>query len=315
MGKTESKNDKINNKIMSKRIQADIKSVKTAYINGYNTVFARDIQVLITTLGLLIAEAYGHELKPSTFLGSIDYLCLKILKNKEIHKFMKDLEINDQGNNSKHTLKEVIVNNDECIHQYNHLVDELIAKTTFDSLKKMKIYKTQKKENNLNIFKEFKSVRYELVGKNNMTFKLSPYYSFDKYAKKAKIDLTIIWEKESDEFVELTITNTKTGKKKNVNPFDLDDKLKKTIEIQCKEDDLSSDNVISIDLYMELHRTIEVKKTKIVKERHPYETGHLFWKKTEYYTTDKEVEYKEEQDKITAKKTINLSQKLREEKK
>ncbi|MBE5738999.1 MAG: hypothetical protein E7354_04660 [Clostridiales bacterium] len=295
------------NKLLSqKEMKAAFLSACDSYKKKYTTRFSNDMQTLITKVGLLVSKlSTKDKITSQTFLGSIDFLCKKVIEDPARIKFLRATSINENGNKNKHTLdKNEEMNLDECIHQYNTLLDKIAQKyKQLDQITDIKIYKTNQ---NKNIFAEKKSVKYGDFSGNKLQFRLSPFFTFDKYAKQAVVSLAVDWESKSDDDLKLTICSKKSKKELLNKRFSLKNSKYENFDITFTSNDMYENNQLALLINVEVYRDKEVTKTKEAY----YTTGILFWKK--YHSYDRE--YKTIEKCRFSSTQVEISQRLREEK-
>jgi len=168
---------------------------------GYITMFTLSMQTLITKLGLVISLiVISPKMRTGTYLGSLDYLADKILKNKSMKAFLKATLINENANKVKHTLSsnsEISIK--DTVYHYNRLVEELESTLKLSILQRLKIsyVSSQRQQTQINqpkpslLFDDQSHKKNTLLGDYRMTLILSPFASIDKYSKTARIDLRI----------------------------------------------------------------------------------------------------------------------------
>jgi len=168
----------------------------------YNTLFTTTLQSIITKVGLMVSEVVvSPKLATSTYLGSIDYIGFKILRNPSLVKHLRITEINGNANLVKHSLSTLKnVNIDDSVKQYNHLISEIIKTLGLNSFSKAKLLPRIN-----TIFEEKKSVKYELIGPHRVEALLAPFYELDVYEKVAKVLLTVRWKEQSFDKLSLSV--------------------------------------------------------------------------------------------------------------
>ena len=152
------------------------------------------------------------------------------------------------------------------------------------------------------IFKELESVKYEIIGGTKFDIRVSPFYTYDKYNKKVSCKLTFEWDKSSNDNLIFDVIITKTNRKLGEGKIQLDNSLKRSLEISLSEADLNG-NSMEIKLKLGIERKVEVTKTKT----NYYSTGILWWKEYKSYNS----EYKERENQVVANKVIILRQTLK----
>jgi hypothetical protein len=170
--------------------------------NKYTTIFTTTLQSIITKIGLMVSEVViSPKMTTSTYLGSIDYLGIKILKNPSRVNHLRITEINGNANLVKHTLNKIKnVNIEDSVEQYNRLINEIVKTLGLTSFVKAKLVP---KSNT--IFEEKKSIKYELIGPHRVEVLLAPFYELDAYEKVAKVLLTLKWTEQSFDHLSLSV--------------------------------------------------------------------------------------------------------------
>lgn len=267
------------------------------------TIFTISMQNLITQLGLVISQAVANQkMKTKTYLGSIEYLCIKILKDTQLLKHLKATEINENANQVKHSIKknrEISVK--DSLYYYNRLVNSLTAVLNLPILKQAQIRLNNKQAKNT-IFEEKDHIKYELVGKYRFKFFLSPKYEFDRYSKEAIASLDITWDKKYDREAKISIFSSVTNKQLMHMSFGLSKQNSRTVKFKVTENDFERNSKtikIKVNILVLHHYTeTEVEEVK-------YTSGFIF-KRTNTYNLDVEVD----KTKVEGKKTIDISNRL-----
>lgn len=291
-----------------KEIKASFLETIEAVNKKYEVTFSDRMQKLITKIGLIISEcSQSNKIKNSTFLGSVDFLCFKVIEDPSRKKFLLATSINQNGNKNKHSLeKNEIINIEECVHQYNKILQEIANKYNLQEILTLSINSNkQKKQPVKNIFAEARSIKYDSFAGNDIKFTLSPFYEFDKFKKIATVELAIDWEKESKDDLLITISSNKSGSTLLSKRFSLYGSHYENLRLPISANDLGEENLLELNVKVQVYRDVMVRK----KEQHTYTTGILFWKK--YHTYDADVKVPENQ--CIFKKSINIGQYLREE--
>ena len=77
------------------------------YLRKEQTVFIELLQVYVTKLGIILSEALkGLSARCNTYMGSIDYICQNVLRNRDLFYAMKST-VNHKGNIIKHNIKNI----------------------------------------------------------------------------------------------------------------------------------------------------------------------------------------------------------------
>ena len=95
----------ISDSIMQENIQSYYKAVGTAYQTNDVTQFDTNMQNLFTMLGQIVARVdacRNPTLDLSYCKSCIRYLCLNVLDDKNLYGKLKDVGINQNGNDRKH---------------------------------------------------------------------------------------------------------------------------------------------------------------------------------------------------------------------
>lgn len=160
---------------------------------GYSTSFALTMQSYVTRLGIILSDCYSDvHIETSTYLGSIDFICNRVLKNKPMYNIMRSIEVNEAGNAIKHSKKPININIDMILREYNQLINMISSKTGLIAFNSCYL----KKRNNIRdekLFPEFKEHKYFLIGNVKCEAKLSKNYTLDKYSKTIKSEIVFIF--------------------------------------------------------------------------------------------------------------------------
>jgi hypothetical protein len=236
----------------------------------YNTLFTTTLQSIITKIGLMVSEVVvAPKLTTNTYLGSIDYLGYKILKNPAIVKHLRVTKINENANYVKHSLNKLKdVNIEDSIDQYNRLINGIIKTLDLPAFHKAKLLpKTN------TIFEEKKSVKYELIGPHRVEVLLARFYELDVYEKTAKVLLTIRWQEQSFDHLSLSVKSIVSDKIIYFqNKIDMYSSQEKKIYLPLKNEDLVN-NRVRLRIFMTASST--------------HETGFIFKKTNTLYKGEK----------------------------
>lgn len=265
-------------------VVAVYKNMVEQYYKRHRTVFVQQMQVVVTKIGLILSEcSSGSKIRTKTYLGSVDYICNNILKNKQLLKIMR-VFINDDGNDVKHSIKDIQVEMDTVMEQYNLFIKDIVRVTKLSAFNKY-IIAPKKSVRDVPIISEEKHHKFFTIKNFKFQLKICPNYTVDPYTKKVTSKLTLYWPKIAENYyVEISVINVKNkrivcGKRQ----IDLGVNIKNQIDgkyaltLNCTEDDLDR-RVLNL-------RVEIILKNKVTKT-HYYETGALFWKKTHSYKED-----------------------------
>ena len=71
------------------------KTLETNIANSYKTKFFQELQIYVTKIGIALSKCVQDvKMTTNTYLGSIDYVCKKILKNRQLYEVMRAIKIN-----------------------------------------------------------------------------------------------------------------------------------------------------------------------------------------------------------------------------
>jgi hypothetical protein len=254
-------NFKIKNLLEATEFVALHKAALEQIENKYNTLFTTTLQSIITKVGLMVSEVViSPKMITTTYLGSVDYLGFKILRNASIVKHLKVTEINGNANLVKHSLGSIKnVNIDDSVKQYNHLISEIVKTLGLSSLNKAKLLPRAN-----TIFEEKKSIKYELIGPHRVEVLLAPFYELDVYEKVAKVLLTIRWKEHSLDKLSLSVKSIVSDKIIFFhNKIDMNSNQSFKVYLSLKNEDLIN-NRVRLRIFMTASST--------------YETGFIFKK-------------------------------------
>ncbi len=144
---TMSANDTIKRHVEAIEFKEMYSAIKEDAIRGKKTTFVTNLQNLITKVGLIISEvSLTDRIQEGTFLGSINYLCNVVLNQQSLYNHLRASDINVNANRGKHTLESYTdVDIDECLHQYNRLIDALYRELKVDAITQMNIFLGEQK--------------------------------------------------------------------------------------------------------------------------------------------------------------------------
>ena len=127
-------NDKAKQLLAEKATTEIFEAVVDAVKKGTEVVFATNFQNYVTRLGIILSNCITDiRMETNTYLGSIDYICEKVLGSSQMRKLMRAIEVNELGNYGKHSLHNIRISIDECLHQYNNMVRAIIQTTGLDA--------------------------------------------------------------------------------------------------------------------------------------------------------------------------------------
>lgn len=249
------------NKIAEEKLKLDnviaaYKSVVTAMNNNYRHPFATSLQIYITKLGLILSEcSQDVKMSVNTYLGSIDYICLKLLNNRALYNIMRNIEINNTGNSVKHSLEDIEIDIDLTLTQYNQFVSEIIKATQLIAFKRCYLNKG-KNLRDVPIAEDAKHHKYFTVNNIQFQLKISPDYTVDQYTKKLRSKITLYWPKGREGFfVGVTVSNDKSTRiMARMDKLAVSgDNSKHAFELICGETDLDR-RVLYLTVQIELYQ-------------------------------------------------------------
>ena len=123
--------------IFSNNVQDSYKSLVDSIKQVRSSKFAIDMQNLTTKVALIIDEIVEEPKKttPDTFLGGINYICHTILSDKALHAALLATDVNNGGNDQKHSLKEANVNIRSTVEVYNRMVNAVVCALGLEAMK------------------------------------------------------------------------------------------------------------------------------------------------------------------------------------
>lgn len=236
------------------------------------TAFMSDIQVYITRIAIIISDqSLTTKLENNNYQPAIEYLG-DILQNNSLKNMLKAIEVNEEGNKVKHTIKNVEADIKECLHQYNRMIKDLINKFDLPALKICFIkynYNSDGKRETTELFEEKNDEKFEAIKSVKFSAAFSEEFTLDVYNKTLNTALVIAWpEQYRDYLLNVTVRNSMgytLGKKDNIA---LDEIGSCMIPVSAPKEGLVG---------RKLNVTVKVKCLK--KKRSTYSTGALFWKK------------------------------------
>ncbi|MBE5763131.1 MAG: hypothetical protein E7338_02790 [Clostridiales bacterium] len=174
---------RLSDEINSKSTKAFYDSVVNAIETDNVSVFATQLQIYITRIGLIVSEcSLEKKMEKGYMLGAIQYLCIDVCHSRPLWHYLQAIDVNYQGNVGKHTLKDIDINIGECIGQYNKLINELIKQTGSKVLGKCKLRpKTTKKEKK--IFKDNNVEQFGILNTKKTFTKREIKYSIKALGK------------------------------------------------------------------------------------------------------------------------------------
>ena len=271
-------NQIISKELHKKSTAAYYKSLVDAVNNKYQTRFVSDMQIYVTRIGIIVSSVVeGRHITYNTYLGSIDYLCNVVLKNKNLYSILRAIEINTEGNLGKHSIKNISADIEECVRQYNRLIKGLIdVGLTEFSISYLKL--NAKEYRDKEIFIEKYEEKFGTLAGTKFKVELSKNTKLDPYDKTITTQLIISWPNSHSKRkfnIDLFVKNRTVGKKDNIvlaNPG------KQNFTIRVKERDLDRRKL-----------TVKAKLSLVEDRESTYETGFLFWKKQHTYTSEVNV--------------------------
>ena len=266
-------NQIISKELHEKSTAAYYKSLVDAVNNKYQTKFVSDMQIYVTRIGIIVSSVVeGRHITYNTYLGSIDYLCNAVLKNKNLYSILRAIEINTEGNLGKHSIKNISADIEECVRQYNRLIKGLIdVGLTEFSISYLKL--NAKEYRDKEIFIEKYEEKFGTLAGTKFKVELSKHTSLDPYDKTITTQLIVSWPNSHSNRkfnIELLVKDRIVGRKDNII---LANSGKQNFTICVKESDLERRKL-----------TVKVKLSLVEDREGTYETGFLFWKKQHKYT-------------------------------
>ena len=285
-------NEKAKEIFKRKNLIAARKAVEFHIKNNHKTKFATELQIYVTKIGLALQECVEppHRMKTNTYLGSIEFICKKILSNTPLYNIMRAIEINSNGNTDKHNIKDIDINIDFTLKNYNMLISEIVKNTGLSAFKTCYLNKPQNSRD-IPIVDETRHHKYFIVGGVNFQLKLNERYEVDPYSKTISSKITLYWpEGKKGNFVSITVKAAKSGRticaKSRQDISQPNSKV--ALKFKCSEDEVER---------RVLYLTVTIK-TEVQDIEYAGTTGILFWKEDHYKTVYKK----------TGKHTQELSQ-------
>lgn len=250
--------------------------------NNHKIKFATALQIYVTKIGLVLEECVVHcskndKMRANTYLGSIEFICKRILQNQPLYKIMKDIEVNSSGNADKHGIQDIKIDIDFTLKHYNILISEIIEHTGLKAFKECYLSKSPK-DRDIPILEESKHHKFFTILGIKFQLKMNQNYEVDPYNKTISSKLTLYWPEASPgKFVSVIVKSEKTGKKLF---------SKKHIDISSANSKKAMNlNYTESDLDRRVLRLNVLIKVEEIGEKYVYSTGVLFWKK-DYYQED-----------------------------
>ena len=104
------------------------------YAKGNEVTFSISIQVLITKVGNLMSRISTKSVNVSYYSKARDYLCMTVLENQNLKQRMLKLNINNAGNQGKHTLANPSIRMDDVVRVYNEMINDINSKYNLSSI-------------------------------------------------------------------------------------------------------------------------------------------------------------------------------------
>ena len=224
-------------------VVAPKKQLQVLATKKFETMFASTAQIYITKLGLILSHCYEHaELRANTYLGSIDFICNKVLKDKTLYNVFYHFGLNTQGNAVKHSIENVDISIETTVSQINLLISRIVSSTNIKAFKKALLNtKNNNNSRDVPISYDNKEHKYFMIGDFKAELKISPNYSIDPYEKKIVAKLTLFWPVGKPGYkcdIEATnLINQRLISKKGIS-IDRDES-KISIPLKCNESDLN----------------------------------------------------------------------------
>lgn len=253
------------------------RALETNIKNLYKHKFVQELHIYVTKIGLVLSDCFEDiSIGSHTYLGSIEFICKKVINNKLLYNVMKAIEINSGSNTMKHDIEDIKTDIDYILKQYNVMISELVNRTNIQAFKQCFLnrkqnvrdvaFSTEKKDHKYFIMEDEENYK-----KVKMQIKINDTYEYDLYSKTAKSKITLFWpESNSEYFINISVINTINDKvmvTKSEVPINKKDS-KVVLNFTFDENDLDR-RVISLNVKVEL----------LVNQSHEYTTGALFWKK------------------------------------
>ena len=263
------------------------KSLTDMINHNYKHMFSTSFQMYVTKIGLALSNCSADiKMQNHTYLGSLDFICKKVIKNPPLYNVMRAIGMNDAGNTMKHDNRDLThIDIEFVLKQYNEMISQLVKTTNLDAFKMCYLNKG-KNQRDVPLIKEEKHHKYFTINNFQLQLKICPTYTVDNYQKILKSKLTLYWPKGRDNcYADVTVKNKKTGKVMGtVEKLNLSkDDSKHVFPLHCKENDLDR-RVVTLAVTITLYR----------QTKEYYTTGALFWKSYHSYDSFSKIEEKTE---------------------
>lgn len=277
----------VKNHLKKDNIVATRKALENNVNHSYKHKFFQELQIYITKIGLVLSDCLEDtKIKNNTYLGSIEFICKRIIKKEQLYSVMRAISINDAGNQMKHSINDISGDIEFTLKQYNNMISELVKTTNIQAFKQCYLNKKQNVRD-VAFNTELKHHKYFIIKDmyNNkdvkIQAKINPLYEYDQYSKTAKSKITLFWpEGNPGYYINVSVVNTKNKKTmvtaKEVSIGKSEEKV--ALNFTFNENDLSR-RVISVDVKVDL----------LINKEHYYSTGILFWKDYHSYYTKENV--------------------------
>lgn len=279
-------NEVIGKKLREKSMVDLYKTILYAVNSRNETSFMSTIQSYITRIAIIISnQSMTNKIENNNYQQAIEYLG-DILQNNSLKKMLQAVEVNEQGNKVKHTIKNVEADIKECLHQYNRMIYDIINKFGLQAFKICYIkynYNPDGKKDAPELFEEKNDEKFEAIKSVKFSAAFSEEFTLDVYKKTLNTALVISWpERYQDYLLNVTVRNSMgytLGKKENIA---LDEISSCMVSVSAPKEGLAG---------RKLNVTVKVECFK--KKRSTYSTGALFWKKEHEYEDIRRVGEKE----------------------
>ena len=191
-------------------VMATRKALEANIKNNYIQKFFQELQIYVTKIGIALSECVEDVcLYNKTYYRTIEFICLKLLKNKQMFDVMEAIGINDKGNAMKHSNNDVKGSIDYTLSQYNQFISQIYKATKLQNIKLFFINR-KKNDRDIELIKEEKHHKYFMINDVKFQFKINPNYTLDPYTKTAQSKITLFWpEGKKDFYVDLFVVNEK----------------------------------------------------------------------------------------------------------
>ena len=264
------------------------KSLESVIRNNYKTAFVKDMQIYVTKIGLALSEcAATVKMTPPTYLGSISYICKKLLKNMSLYNVMRGIGINESGNTIKHDIKDIDVDIDLVLNNYNRMISDIVKCTGLVAFKSCYLNRTVNVRD-IPVIDEERHRKFFMVKNVKFQLKANENYQVDPYAKTVSSKITLYWPNGTPgRYVSIYIKCKKTGRilssKEHVDIRQ--DNSKVALQFSCNETDLDR-RVLYATAIIELEE---------YRREYSHTTGALFWKEDHYRYVYQTIERHEEE--------------------